>query len=350
MNKSALKKFATSMRLELISFVKTKIDFLTSDAYKENLAVYNSNKVSIQQIEDRYSKDSEEFIEEVAYTWFNRLVALRFMDVNEITSSAIISTTLEQPIPQSFIEAKAGNIEDSLNLNKELFFDLIDKKVSGIKDSDNEAYKMLFISTCNEYASIMPSMFERISDYTELLLPEDMLSPNSIRAKVVSSMSIEDCTDIEVIGWLYQFYISEKKDIVFAKLKKNQKITPANIPAATQLFTPHWIVKYMVENSLGKLWMLNNPASNLKESMKYYIENEEEKIKEDSNLSSDSSSTTTFIKVTSPEEITFLDPCCGSGHTLTYAFDLLTKIYEEEGFNKSEIPSLILQNNLYGWI
>jgi len=334
MNKSALKNFATSMRLELISLVKTKIEFLTSDAYKENLAVYNTNKVSIQQIQDRYSKDSEDFIEEVAYTWFNRLIALRFMDVNEITSNAVISTSDEQPIPQMFIEAKSGNIEDSLNLNRELFFDLIDKKVSGVKDSDNEAYKMLFISTCNEYANLMPSMFEKISDYTELLLPEDMLSPNSIRAKVVSSMSEEDCKDIEVIGWLYQFYISEKKDDVFAMLKKNKKITPSNIPAATQLFTPHWIVKYMVENSLGKLWMLNNPTSNLKESMKYYIENEEE--------------TTTFIKVTTPEEITFLDPCCGSGHTLTYAFDLLTKIYEEEGYNKSEIPSLLLQNNLYG--
>ncbi|WP_434581481.1 BREX-1 system adenine-specific DNA-methyltransferase PglX [Sulfurimonas sp. NW15] len=334
MNKSALKKFATSMRLELINLVKTKIDFLLSDAYKENLAVYNTNKASIQQIEERYEKEKEDFIEEVAYTWFNRLVALRFMDVNEITSSAVISTTEEQPIPQMFIEAKSGNIEESLNLNRELFFDLIDKKVAGVKDSDNEAYKMLFISTCNQYANIMPSMFERISDYTELLLPQDMLSPNSIRAKVVSSMSEEDCQDIEVIGWLYQFYISEKKDDVFAMLKKNKKITPSNIPAATQLFTPHWIVKYMVENSLGKLWMLNNPTSNLKENMKYYIENEEE--------------TTTFIKVTSPEEITFCDPCCGSGHTLTYAFDLLTKIYEEEGYNKSEIPSLILQNNLYG--
>jgi len=334
MNKSALKKFATSMRLELISLVKTKIDFLLSDAYKENLAVYNTNKMSINQIEDRYLKDSEDFIEEVAYTWFNRLVALRFMDVNEITSSSVISTSDEQPIPQMFIEAKSGTIEDTLNLNRVLFFDLIDKKVSGVKDSDNEAYKMLFISTCNEYAKLMPSMFELISDYTELLLPEDMLSPNSIRAKVVSSMSEEDCQDIEVIGWLYQFYISEKKDDVFAKLKKNQKITPSNIPAATQLFTPHWIVKYMVENSLGKMWMLNNPSSTLKENMKYYIENEEE--------------STTFIKVSSPEEMTFLDPCCGSGHTLTYAFDLLTAIYEEEGYNKSEIPSLILEKNLFG--
>lgn len=348
MNKSALKKFATSMRLELISTVKTKIEYLLSDAYKENLAAYSKNRASIEQIEKRYEKEGEDFVEEVAYTWFNRLIAFRFMDANEITSSSVISTSEEQPIPQMFIEAKSGNIEEVQSLNRELFFDLIDKKVSRVKDSDNEAYKLLFISTCNEYANLMPSMFEKISDYTELLLPEDMLSPNSIRAKVIEAMSEEDCQDIEIIGWLYQFYISEKKDDVFAKLKKNQKITPANIPAATQLFTPHWIVKYMVENSLGKLWMLNNPSSTLKDSMKYYIENEEEKTKEDSNLSSDSLSTTTFIKVATPQEITFLDPCCGSGHTLTYAFDLLTQIYEEEGYNKSEIPSLILQNNLFG--
>lgn len=211
MNKSALKKFAISMRLELISMIKTKIEFLLSDAYKENLALYNTNKTSISRIKERYSKDSEDFIEEVAYTWFNRFVAFRFMDVNEITSSSVISTTDEQLIPQLFVDAKNGDIEDSLNLNKELFFDLIDNKVSGVKDSDNEAYKMLFISICNNYAKLMPSMFELSSDYTELLLPEDMLSPNSIRAKVVNSMSEEDCTDIEVIGWLYQFYISEKK-------------------------------------------------------------------------------------------------------------------------------------------
>lgn len=334
MNKPALKRFATSMRLELISLVKTKIDFLLSDAYKENLALYDTNKKSISQIAERYAKDKEDFIEEIAYTWFNRLVALRFMDANEITSAPIISTSPEQPIPQAFINAKSGTIEDDLNLNKDLFFDLIDKKVAGIKDSDNEAYKMLFISTCNHYAKLMPTMFERISDYTELLLPEDMLSPNSLRAKVVTSMDAEDCKDIEVIGWLYQFYISDKKDDVFAQLKKNKKITPANIPASTQLFTPHWIVKYMVENSLGKMWMLNHPNSSLKESMKYYIDNTEE--------------STTFIKVNTPQELTFLDPCCGSGHTLTYAFDLLTLIYEEEGYSKSDIPSLILEHNLFG--
>lgn len=334
MNKAKLKKFAISVRLELMNSVKIKIEFLLSDSYKNNLALYSQNKNSIEKIRERYTKEKEDFIEEIAYTWFNRLIALRFMDVNEMTIAPVVSAMAEQPIPQLFLDAKAGNIDDELSLNRQKFFDLLDNKISGIKDPDNEAYKLLFISTCNHYWGVMPFMFERVADYTELLLPQDMLSPNSIRAKVVNSMSQEDCQDIEVIGWLYQFYISEKKDDVFAQLKKNTKITPSNIPAATQLFTPHWIVKYMVENSLGKLWMSNYPNSTLKEHMKYYIENEQE--------------STTFIKVTSPEELTFLDPCCGSGHTLTYAFDLLTLIYEEQGYNKSDIPSLILQNNLFG--
>jgi len=334
MNKSALKKFATSMRRELIDIVKTKIDFVLSDAYRENLALYSSNQKHIEQIAKRYDKEKEEFIEEVAYTWFNRLIALRFMDVNSITDKAVISTSESQPIPQIFVDAKAGEISEELPLDKERFFDLIDNKISGIKAPDNEAYKMLFIAVCNHYGTLMPTMFEEINDYTELLLPEDMLSPNSLRAQVVEAMSNEDCQDIEVIGWLYQFYIAEKKDDVFAALKKNKKITPANIPAATQLFTPHWIVRYMVENSLGKLWMLNHPDSSLKEKMKYYIENDDE--------------SETFTQVQSPEELTLLDPCCGSGHILTYAFDILTAIYEEEGYSKSDIPSLILEKNLFG--
>lgn len=322
------------MRRELIGVVQTKVDFLLSDAYRENLALYDSHKRFIEQIRERHEKEGDDFIEEVAYTWFNRFIALRFMDVGGMTQPPVISTDEEHPIPPIFVEAKAGKIDETLTLDRQRFFDLIDGKVSGIKDPDNEAYKMLFIAACNHYGKWMPTMFEEISDYTELLLPEDMLSPNSLRAQVVEAMSEEDCQDIEIIGWLYQFYISEKKDDVFAALKKNKKITPSNIPAATQLFTPHWIVKYMVENSLGKLWMLNHPNSSLKEKMKYYIENEDE--------------TNTFIKVQSPEELTLLDPCCGSGHILTYAFDLLAAIYEEEGYSKSDIPSLILQNNLFG--
>src|SRR5690606_38001197 len=142
------------------------------------------------------------------------------------------------------------------------------------------------------------------------------------------------CADVEIIGWLYQFYISEKKDTVFNDLKKNRKITPENIPAATQLFTPHWIVRYMVENSLGRLWMLNHPQSRLIEQMEYYIPPEQPE--------------TDFLRITSPEDIKVCDPACGSGHILTYAFDLLYAIYEEEGYASSEIPEKILTHNLYG--
>ncbi|MDD2508460.1 MAG: BREX-1 system adenine-specific DNA-methyltransferase PglX [Aliarcobacter skirrowii] len=340
MNKSGLKKFATNIRIELLSLVKTKVDyFLKLDI--SNLPIeFKSYESSIKEIKNRCTSDEkldkskyEDFIEEVSYIWFNRLVALRFMDVNDITDTKVISPLDGHTIPAIFTEAKSGNISDDLNIDKTQFFNILDKKVES-KDSDNECYKMLFISTCNYYSSIMPFMFESIADYTELLLPDDLLSANSIRNKVIDGMSEEDCSDIEVIGWLYQFYISEKKDDVFEKLKKNVKITPSNIPAATQLFTPHWIVKYMVENSLGKLWMLNHPNSSLKNSMKYYIDED--------------TPTTTFLKISKPQELTLIDPCCGSGHVLTYAFDLLTLIYEEEGFSKSEIPTLILENNLFG--
>ena len=335
MDKSKLKKFASSIRVELMGFVSSKLSFLLGLDI-ENLPVeYRAYKEQIEVIKSKTDtkEKKEEFIEEVAYIWFNRMIALRFMDANNITQPAIMTPLQEGANPAIFAQAKEGEIDETLQLDREKFYDLIDGKINS-QNPENEAYSMLFIASCNYYATIMPFMFEAISDYTQLLLPDDMLSQNSIRAKVVQAMDDESCVDIEIIGWLYQFYISEKKDVVFAMLKKNTKITPANIPAATQLFTPHWIVKYMVENSLGRLWMLNNPDSNLKSSMKYYIENDEE--------------SKTFIKVTTPQEMTFLDPCCGSGHTLTYAFDLLTKIYEERGYSKSEIPALILEHNLFG--
>ena len=180
----------------------------------------------------------------------------------------------------------------------------------------------------------MPFLFEKFDDYSELLMPDDLLSPASILVRLREVLTEEVCADVEVIGWLYQFYISEKKDQVFAGLKKNQKITAENIPAATQLFTPHWIVRYLVENSLGRLWLLNRPGSKLAERMDYYIAPEEPE--------------TDFLKISKPEEIKVCDPACGSGHMLTYAFDLLYAIYEEEGYEPDEIPALILANNLTG--
>ena len=330
MDKTALKKFAISIRTELISIVKTKVDYFTSlDILPVEYKEYES---LINEIKEKASKNYEEFIEEVAYIWFNRFVAFRFMDIHNITDKKVISPANEnETLPEIFALAKEGEIDERLNINTQKFYDILDKKINS-KDSENECYRMLFIASCNYYSEIIPVMFEKIDKYTELLLPDDLLSKNSIRTKFIQNLNEENSKDIEVIGWLYQYYISEKKDEVFTKLKKNIKITPLNIPAATQLFTPHWIVKYLIENSLGRLWMLNNPNSSLKEKMRYYIDEESKE----------------FIKISSPTELTIFDPCCGSGHMLTYAFDLLTLIYEEEGYNKSEIPALILENNIFG--
>ena len=340
MNKSTLKRFATQTRLELIEIVSTKLGYLLSLEETALPVEYRDHSENIRKMKERCSlkgaidkEKKEEFIEEVGYTWFNRLVALRFMDANEITELGVISPLADQTLPAIYNKAKEGTIDKELKLERDKFFSLIDGKIAAA-NPDNEAYRMLFVAVCNLYSTLMPFIFEAISDYTELLLPDDMLSANSVRAKVVEAMPEEDCNDVEIIGWLYQFYIAHKKDDVFAALKKNKKITPSNIPAATQLFTPDWIVKYMVENSLGKLWLLNNPSSSLKSQMKYYIENPDESSE--------------FIKINSPEEITLLDPCMGSGHILTYAFDLLTKIYEEAGYNSSDISTLILEKNLYG--
>ncbi|WP_299376394.1 BREX-1 system adenine-specific DNA-methyltransferase PglX, partial [uncultured Kiloniella sp.] len=266
---------------------------------------------------------------------FNRFCALRFMDVNGYNRVGVVSPTEGQVQPEILAEAKSGIIdEDQISPQAA-------DKVCGLlngsipsPDAQSEAYRLLVVGSCNALYKRMPYLFERIQDFTELLMPDDLLSDNSILTKMRAVMTPESCEDVEIIGWLYQFYISEKKDQVFAALKKNQKITAENIPAATQLFTPHWIVRYLVENSLGRLWMLNRPNSKLTEQMEYYIAPEEPE--------------TDFLKISSPEELRVADPAAGSGHMLTYAFDLLYAIYEEEGYDPNDIPGLILSNNLYG--
>ena len=214
---------------------------------------------------------------------------------------------------------------------------LVTGLLNGTRRSDDpqgEAYALLLAEYCRHWNRAMPFMFEREGDFTELLIPANLLADDSVLNRAVKVMTEEVCQDVEVIGWLYQFYISERKDEVFAGFKKNKKADANEIPAATQLFTPHWIVRYLVENSLGRLWMLNHPASRLVDQMDYYIATVDEE--------------TDFLKVASPEELNVIDPACGSGHMLTYAFDLLHSIYEEEGYSPSEIPGLILANNLYG--
>ena len=277
----------------------------------------------------------KQVIEQVAYTWFNRFTALQYMDMNGFNRVRVIAPVEDQTRPEILSEATAGIFNDDLvsENTKGIVSALLDGR-SASNDPENEAYRHLVVSACNYWHKSMPYMFEKILDFTELLMPEDLLSATSILTSLREVMTEDVCKDVEVIGWLYQFYISEKKDDVFAGLKKNQKITPENIPAATQLFTPHWIVRYLVENSLGRLWMLNRPQSKLAEQMEYYIKPEEPE--------------TDFIKITTPQELKICDPACGSGHMLTYAFDLLHAIYEEEGFDLKDIPEFILQHNLTG--
>jgi Eco57I restriction-modification methylase len=268
------------------------------------------------------------FIESSAYTWFNRFVAIRFMELHGYLSHGY--RVLSHP--------SGGNVPEVMEYAERLDLPgldrdaVIDLKLDGQKD--DLLYQMLLLAQCNALHELMPFMFEKVDDATELLLPDNLLHTESLVRKLVDGLPPENLEDIEAVGWLYQFYISEKKDDVFAALKKGNKITPENIPAATQLFTPHWIVRYLVENSLGRLWMLNHPDSRLVEQMDYYIRPEEPE--------------TDFLRISSPEEIKICDPACGSGHMLTYAFDLLYAIYEEQGYQATDIPRLILTHNLYG--
>ena len=348
METAKLKKFAQFARRSLIEQVSAKLKLVLA----ENSAARREKPAAVADIEKQIfssagkytdackltTEDSlrqERLIERVAYTWFNRFCALRFMDVNRYTRIGVVSPAEGQFQPEILAEAKMGHIDDEMvpdKVRQQVFALLAGSAPS--RDPQGEAYRLLVVAACNFFHRAMPFLFQRIDDYTELLMPDDLLSAGSILACTREAMTPDACEDVEVIGWLYQFYISEKKDEVFDGLKKNKKITPENIPAATQLFTPHWIVRYLVENSLGRLWLLNRPGSKLAERMDYYIKPEQAE--------------TDSLRINKPEEIKICDPACGSGHMLTYAFDLLYAIYEEEGVDPAEIPEKILTNNLYG--
>lgn len=327
MDTNALKRFAQAARNLLIDQVTAKLAVVVdpaSSARRENPGAMKKLDAAIAQM------GQAQVIEQVAYTWFNRFTALRFMDVNGYTNPRVVSPEGDATRPELLAEAIAGNLPEGAPAT---IAALLDGRTPS-RDPQGEAYRLLLVHACNVWHATMPFLFEKVGDYTELLMPEDLLSQTAILARLRDAMPENDCKDVEIIGWLYQFYISEKKDQVFAGLKKNQKITAENIPAATQLFTPHWIVRYLVENSLGRLWLLNRPSSKLAEQMDYYIAPEEPE--------------TDFLKISKPEEIKVCDPACGSGHMLTYAFDLLYAIYEEEGYEADNIPALILQHNLTG--
>ena len=329
MDTNRLKKFAQAARRKLLEQVKARVNYVLNSDTPELRE--KSNQVNDIRKEIK-TYGEELFIRRIAYTWFNRFMALRFMDANDYTDVKVVSAIEGFTQPEILDDAKKGIIDEKLKVDRSYIARLLTGKIN-ITNPQNEAYKILLLESCHVYNKIMPFIFEKLNDYTELLMPDDLLSEKSIIFDFMT-LSSDDIAKVESIGWMYQFYISEKKDEVFEGLKKNIKVTPENIPAATQLFTPHWIVRYMVENSLGRLWMLNNPDSKLKDHMDYYIDPEEKE--------------TDFLKISSPEDLKICDPACGSGHILVYAFDLLTKIYEEKFYEKKDIPRLILKNNLYG--
>ena len=339
METAPLKSFATWARVELISEVEARLAAVLAPASAERIENPETVRSLESAIEEAGGGDigRRAVTDRVAYTWFNRIIALRFMDANGYTTAGIVSPEHGQSVgqPEILADAKRGMFDPDVvsEQAQAAVMQLLDGRRPS-NDPQGEAYQVLLAEYCNYWNLSMPFMFERAGGYTDLLIPANLLADDSLLDRTVETMTPEVCRDVEVIGWLYQFYISEKKDEVFAGFKKNKKAGADEIPAATQLFTPDWIVRYLVENSVGRLWMLNHPSSRLVDQMEYYIEPVDEE--------------TEFLKISSPEELKIIDPACGSGHMLTYSFDLLYAIYEEEGYAPSEIPSLILTHNLYG--
>ncbi len=275
----------------------------------------------------------KQVIEELAYTWFNRFVALRLMEVHDF-------------IPHGFrvLSSRDGSVEPEILKNlsfvkDELKLDMNTCATLSDKGNIEELYRYVFLRQCEALAKILPMLFQDRNDYLELLLPKTLLLGETVLTKLLELGEEPFLSNVEVIGWLYQFYISKKKAEVFASKKT---ITKDTLPAVTQLFTPDWIVRYMAENSIGRLWLESNPSSSLKDSMKYYVKDAEQEPEVAQRIAE--------IKYTNtnPEEIKVIEPCCGSGHILVYVFDLLYKMYEEKGYSPREIPTLILSKNIFG--
>ena len=368
MDKNAIKKFAVWARTELIARVSlkgveygiTEDNMVDANADSVGGKVLTANekaqrKALIAEIND---KGYKQVMEEVAYTWFNRFSALRFMEVNGYLPSHVRVFTDEENNFKPQIITEAIHLDlDGLDM----------EKVYELKDAEKteELYKYLLIVQCNALNAILPGMFQKIADYTELLLPDNLLREGSVIQQMIELIPEDDWKDaVQIIGWLYQYYNSEKKDDVFAALKKNVKITKENIPAATQLFTPDWIVRYMVENSLGRLWLEGHP--DVKEQ---FLPTEEEQSAyaagnrdpedtkwhyylEEANQEPEVQAQLAEIRkeyaALTPDQLKVIDPCSGSGHILAYLFDVLMQIYESYGYTTREAVASIVENNLYG--
>lgn len=368
MDKNAIKKFAVWARTELIARVslkgveygitEKKIEDANVDSVGGKVLTADEKKQRQALIAEINDKGYKQVMEEVAYTWFNRFSALRFMEVNGYLPSHVRVFTDEENNFKPQIITEAIHLDlDGLDM----------EKVYELKDAEKteELYKYLLTVQCNALNKILPGMFQKIADYTELLLPDNLLREGSVIQQMIELIPEDDWKDaVQIIGWLYQYYNSEKKDDVFAALKKNVKITKENIPAATQLFTPDWIVRYMVENSLGRLWLEGHP--DVKEQLlpteeeqsayaagnrdpedtkwHYYLEEAEQEPEVQAQLAEIRKE---YAALT-PDQLKVIDPCSGSGHILAYMFDVLMKIYESYGYTTREAVVSIVENNLYG--
>ena len=339
MNDTAIKNFAVAARRQLLEDVRLQmkrwaIDEVggvpaTADTLRGEILTPQQRRQRAELLALCKAKGEDQLAEQAAYTWFNRFLAIRFMELHDYL-----------PCGLRFFSSPDGSFDPQV-LKEALQADIkgVDRArvAELVRSSDDEAlFRYLFIAQCNELASCMPAVFERVGSAMELLLPESLLREGSVLDHMVSDIPEGDWREgVEIVGWMYQYYVSERKDEVFASFKKGKKAEKDAIAPATQLFTPNWIVRYLVENSLGRLWMLNHPDSVLKDRMKYYIAPDVDAHEE-------------FKHVSSPEEITICDPACGSGHILVYAFELLAAMYEESGYMRRDIPQTIIENNLSG--
>lgn len=347
MNKNAIKNFAVSARIMLIQAVTQKaFEYEITENGKNDpsqAAVNGQSLTSAEQsqraqlIAQIQAKGFASTMEEAAYTWFNRFIALRFMEVNNYLPSHTRIFSDEDGNFKPEVLTDAVNLEID-GLDKELVLELLEQQ------KNEQLYQYIIITQCNALNEGLPEMFERIGGWTELLFPKNLLREDSVIAHMVKDIPESDWNDqVQIIGWLYQYYNSEPKDKVFANLKKNIKISAADIPAATQLFTPDWIVRYMVENSLGRLWTEGHGKTE-NANWKYYLEEAEQ---EDS-VKSELEKLRAAYREIQPEQIKIIDPCMGSGHILVYAFDVLMDIYTACGWSERDAAKSILRNNLYG--
>ncbi|RZD20081.1 BREX-1 system adenine-specific DNA-methyltransferase PglX [Pseudoalteromonas sp. MEBiC 03485] len=359
MNTKNLKAYAPKARREFIAAVKKRAahfgiyeDRIEEVRIEGGAAIIEGRAFTRKEGEQRkrleskiaerasatYKEKYDMFVREMAYTWFNRLAAIRYMELHDYFDHGFrVLSNPSNPDGLPEILSHASDVADSLDLEKS---HIIELQLAG--DKEEELYRELLLGQCHQLAKIMPQIFkglgfEALDDATELLLPNNLTKTDSILKGLINDIPEEDWQQIEVIGWLYQFYISEHKDAVIGKVVKSE-----DIPAATQLFTPNWIVKYLVQNSVGRQWLATYPDSELKGKMEYYIEPAEQSEEVIEQLKA---ITPTSID---PEEIKVLDPACGSGHILVEVYEVLREIYLERGYRLREIPELILTKNIYG--